>query len=51
MILAVLTVSCLVMEFVANTEICLYDKGDCCLKGAESKKYCSDCNCLVKGDF
>ncbi len=38
-----------VCDEVANTEICLFDEGDCCLKDSESRKYCTDCECIVKG--
>ena len=29
----------------ANNEACEFDRGDCCLSGSESKKYCTECLC------
>ena len=32
----------------ANNEACEFDRGDCCLLGSESKKYCTECLCKEK---
>ncbi len=38
-----------ICDEVANNELCLYDKGDCCLNTEESRKFYTDCACQVNG--
>ena len=38
----------LVCDDVANTEMCLFDGGDCCLQNIDTS-LCLDCTCKLQG--